>query len=101
MSPTYLSKIERGAFPPPSEEKVKAIAKQLGQNEDEFLALAGRVPSDIAEIIRKQPREIAAFLRSAKDLPQSGINVLTQQALKIRRKNLGTVGKNKEYEADK
>lgn len=27
VSPTYLSKVERDEFPPPAEDKVKAIAK--------------------------------------------------------------------------
>ena len=33
MSPTYLSKVERDEFNPPSEEKIKAIAKALGSVE--------------------------------------------------------------------
>ena len=43
VSPTYLSKVERDEFPPPAEDKVKAIAKIIGHNTDEILALAGRV----------------------------------------------------------
>jgi transcriptional regulator with XRE-family HTH domain len=40
MSPTYLSKVERDEFNPPSEEKIRAIAAALGQDADELLALA-------------------------------------------------------------
>ena len=30
VSPTYLSKVERDEFPPPAEDKVKAIAEIIG-----------------------------------------------------------------------
>ena len=89
MSPTYLSKVERGEFPPPGEEKVKAIAKALRQNEDELLALAGRVSSDLNEIIRSRPRQIADFLRSARGLSASEIEQLTRTADKRRRSGGG------------
>jgi transcriptional regulator with XRE-family HTH domain len=68
VSSTYLSKIERGEFPPPIEAKVKAIAKIIGRDADELLALAGRVASDLTEIIRRRPREIATLLRTVKGL---------------------------------
>lgn len=57
MSATYLSKVERDDFKPPSEEKVKAIAQALGQDADELLALAGRLSADLGNIIyRHIPR---------------------------------------------
>lgn len=84
MSATYLSKIERGEFLPPSQAKVRAIAVALGQDVDEFLALAGRLPPDLPGIIRKQPREMAAFLRTAQGLPSSRIRQLTDQAASMR-----------------
>ena len=57
MSPTYLSKVERSEFPPPAEKKIVAIAKQLKLHPDELLGLAGRVASDVSQIIQKQPTE--------------------------------------------
>jgi transcriptional regulator with XRE-family HTH domain len=66
MSATYLSKIERGEFPPPGEAKIKALAEALGQDTDEFLALAGRIDSELTQYIRERPREMALFLRAAK-----------------------------------
>jgi len=63
VSPTYLSKVERSEFPPPAEDKVKAIAKIIGGNLDELLALANRVDSDLTDIIKRRPREMATFLR--------------------------------------
>jgi len=64
VSPTYLSKVERDEFAPPAEDKVKAIAKILGQDADELLALAGRVATDVTDIIKKNP-QMATFLRTA------------------------------------
>lgn len=86
MSPTYLSKIERDDFPPPGEEKIKAIAKELGKDADELLALAGRVASDLEEIIQQKPREMATFLRAARSLPSKDIEQLTRQIEKKQRK---------------
>ena len=84
MSPTYLSKVERGDFPPPSEAKVKAIAKALGQDPDELLASAGRFPSELAGIIRQQPREMADFLRAADGLTAEKMQQLVEQAKRLK-----------------
>ncbi len=86
VSPTYLSKVEREEFPPPAEDKVVAIANILGRNPDELLALAGRVASDLTEIIRQKPREMATFLRSAQSLAPEDIARLTRQAKKSNNK---------------
>lgn len=55
VSPTCLSKVERDEFQPPVEEKVRAIATIIGCDADELLALAGRVSSDLSEIIKRRP----------------------------------------------
>lgn len=64
VSPTYLSKVERDEFAPPAEEKVKAIAKILGRDPDELLALAGRVSSDISETTRGTGGSVAHHERA-------------------------------------
>ena len=86
VSATYLSKIEREELPPPAEGRVKEIARLLEQDPDELLALAGKVASDLNEIIRNQPREMASFLRSASGLSGQELERLTKQA-----KERGTV----------
>jgi transcriptional regulator with XRE-family HTH domain len=44
MSPTYLSQVEQGKVErPPTADRVETMAKLLGQNVDEWIALAGRV----------------------------------------------------------
>src|SRR6266851_7706101 len=68
VSPTYLSKVERDEFPPPAEDKVRKIAEIIGCDADELLARAGRVSSDLSEIIKQRPRELAALLRTTKGL---------------------------------
>src|ERR1700722_6023727 len=68
VSPTYLSKVERDEFPPPAEDKVKAIAKIIACNADDLLARAGRVSSDISDIIKRHPVELALLLRTTKGL---------------------------------
>jgi transcriptional regulator with XRE-family HTH domain len=80
VSPTYLSKVERDEFPPPAEDKVKRIAEILGRDADELLALAGRVSSDLADIIREHPRELAALLRTTKGLTSGDLARLARQA---------------------
>jgi transcriptional regulator with XRE-family HTH domain len=82
MSPTYLSKVERGEFPPPAEKKIVAIAKQLNLNPDELLGLAGRVASDVTQIIQKQPSELANFLRAAGGLPKGELERIVHELRK-------------------
>jgi transcriptional regulator with XRE-family HTH domain len=59
VSPTYLSKVERDEFAPPVEDKVKAIAKIIGCDTDELMARADRVSSDLSDIIKRHPVELA------------------------------------------
>jgi transcriptional regulator with XRE-family HTH domain len=86
VSPTYQSKVERDEFPPPAEDKVRKIAKIIGRDADELLALAGRVASDLTDIIRQRPREMADFLRAAKGLTAEDLARLARQAQKAREK---------------
>jgi len=59
---SYLSKIESGAAPPPSEKVISGLAEVLNADKDELLTLAGKVPPDIAEAL-KNP-EARQLLRS-------------------------------------
>ena len=86
VSPTYLSKIERDEFPPPAEDKVRKIAEILGRDVDQLLALAGKVSSDLSEIIRERPRELAALLRTTKGLTADDVARLAREAEKAKDK---------------
>src|SRR5258708_7654494 len=82
VSPTYLSKVERDEFPPPAEGKVKAIAIIIECDPDDLLARAGRVSSDISDIIKRQPVKLAALLRTSKNLTAEDIGRLIRQVEK-------------------
>jgi transcriptional regulator with XRE-family HTH domain len=84
VSPTYLSKVERDEFPPPAEDKVRKIAEIIGCDSDELLARAGRVSSDLSEIIKQHPRELGALLRTTKGLTADAVAKLAHQAQKAR-----------------
>ena len=84
VSPTYLSKIERDEFPPPAEDRVKAIAKIIDCDADDLLARAGRVSTDISDIIKRHPVELAALLRTTKGLTAEDIARLARQAQKAK-----------------
>jgi len=64
---TYISKIENGTMPAPSEETIKKIAAVLGEEADKMILLAKKVPSEIHEVIF-QHEELPAFLRKAPSL---------------------------------
>ena len=84
VSPTYLSKVERDEFAPPTEDKVRAIAQIIECDPDELLAMAGRVPSDLADIIKRHPVEMSALLRTANGLSAEDIARLAREAGKAK-----------------
>jgi transcriptional regulator with XRE-family HTH domain len=84
VSGTYLSMVERDAMLPPAEDKVKAIAKIINCDADDLLARAGRLSTDIAEIIKRRPVELAALLRNTKGLSVAEIAQLARQAQKTK-----------------
>lgn len=84
VSPTYLSKVERDEFTPPTEDKVRAIAQIIECDTDELLALAGRMPSDLADIIKRNPVEVSALLRTTSGMTRDEIARLAAEARKTR-----------------
>lgn len=82
VSPTYLSKVERDEFTPPTEDKVRAIAQIIECDPDELLALAGRTPSDLADIIKRAPLEVSALLRTTNGMTRDEIAQLAAKARK-------------------
>lgn len=73
VQPSYLSKIEREKQPPPSEEKIIALAEVLGENPDVLLALAGKVSSDLQGVIKKRPELFSQLIRELKNMPDNAI----------------------------
>jgi transcriptional regulator with XRE-family HTH domain len=84
VSPTYLSKVERDEFSPPAEDKVKAIAKVIECDPDDLLGRAGRVSTDVSDIIKRNPVQLAALLRSTKGLTADDIARLARHAQKAK-----------------
>jgi len=73
IQPSYLSRIERGTDIPPSEKKLKALAEDLDLDKDIVMAMAGKVSSDLQEIIRKRPRLFSDLIRNLKDVPDEAV----------------------------
>ena len=73
LEPAYLSKIERDQVPPPSEATILRLALDLGEDPDLMLAMAGKVSSDLQEIIRRRPKLFADLLRQLKEQPNKAI----------------------------
>lgn len=69
VEPAYLSKIERGEMPPPSEATIRRLAAELGEDADVLLALGGKVSADLLAVIRRRPKLFAELIRSLKDAP--------------------------------
>lgn len=79
VEPSFLSKVERDEAPPPSEEKIVGLARELGEDADMLLALAGKVSSDLQRVIRKRPELFAALIRELKDLPDHAMIRLARE----------------------
>jgi len=73
IEPAYLSKIERNEVAPPGEETIKRLSRDLELDPDVMLALAGKVSSDLQEVIRKRPLLFSKMLRALKDAPDHAI----------------------------
>ena len=73
IEPSYLSKIERGEQPPPSEHTIAAIARELDEDRDVLLALAGKVSSDLQAAIRKRPKLFAQLIRELRNMPDHAV----------------------------
>jgi len=79
IEPSYLSKIERAEQPPPSEKTVVALAKELGEDPDMLLALAGKISSDLEQIIRKRPQLFSQLIRELKKIPDKAVLRLVRE----------------------
>lgn len=66
-SPTYLSRLERlEETHPPSEDVIRSLAKVLDDDFHVLMQLAGRIPTDLADFVKSDPR-MPEFLRTARE----------------------------------
>ena len=80
LEPSFLSKIERGVAPPPSESKIKALAEVLGEDADVLLAMAGKVSSDLQDVIRLRPKLFGELIRQLRSAPDDGLAGLVKES---------------------
>jgi transcriptional regulator with XRE-family HTH domain len=80
VEPAYLSKVERGNTSPPSEETIRRLAADLGEDADLLLALAGKVGSDIRSIIIQRPILFAELIRALSDVADDNLALLVRKA---------------------
>ena len=73
IQPAYLSRIERGEAESLSEEKIIALARELEEDPDVLLALAGKISSDVREAIRRRPAIFSSLIRDLDDLPDYAV----------------------------
>lgn len=79
VQPSYLSKVERGEVSPPSEDTLVRLARELAVEPDLLLAMAGKVSSDLLEVIRRRPLLFAQLIRDLKDLPDHAVLRLVRE----------------------
>jgi transcriptional regulator with XRE-family HTH domain len=80
VSSTYISQLEQENIDPPTAERAAKMAEILGENADEWIALAGRVPDDLEGIIQTQPVGMPKLLREANGLTAEQLQQLAEQA---------------------
>ena len=79
VEPSYLSKIERGEQPPPSEATIRRLAQELGEDVDVLLAMAGKVSRDLQEIVRKRPQLFGELIRELSRMPDKAVLRLVRE----------------------
>ena len=79
IEPSYLSKVERDIGSPPSEETLVRLARELDEDPDVLLALAGKVSEDLQSVIRKRPRLFGQLIREMRDVPDRAVLRLVRE----------------------
>lgn len=83
ISPTYLSQVEQDNVDPPTADRVKKMAELLGENVDEWTALAGRLTEDLPDIIREEPL-MPDLLRAMRGLTAEQLKKLREEAERMK-----------------
>jgi transcriptional regulator with XRE-family HTH domain len=80
-SPGYISDVENGRVPPPSERVIVQMASVLGVDSDGLLSAAKKVDPKLSQYLAEQPKA-ADFLRWARDkhYDEDDFERLTQMA---------------------
>ena len=73
ITPAYLSRVERAEVAPPGEETLLKLAKELGEDRDVMLALAGKISADLKAAILARPQLFAELIRAIKTMPDHAV----------------------------
>jgi HTH-type transcriptional regulator, competence development regulator len=63
VTPGFLSRVERGEYPAPSERRIRLIAAALAQDPDYLVALAGRLPDYLRRMSLEHPVTMARLFK--------------------------------------
>jgi len=82
---SYISKIENDRLPPPAADTIVKICNALEVPPDKLLALSGKIPSELRNIIGSSPAAMQ-FIRSAQlmGLTEEEWKELTKQLKRLR-----------------
>lgn len=86
VSPTYMSQVEQDVADPPTAERVRKMAELLDEDPDELIAMAGRLPEDLPEIIQSRASEMPKLLREASGLTPAQLEKVQEQIRKLKEK---------------
>ena len=89
VSPTYMSHVEQDMADPPTAERVRKMAELLDEYADELIAMAGRLPEDLSEIIQNRATEMPELLREASGLTPDQLQKVRDQIRKLKEKGDG------------
>lgn len=84
VSPTYLSQVEQDKVAPPTADRVRTMAEKLGENVDEWTALAGRLTEDLPDIIHEAPNAVPDLLRAVRGLTPDQLRELRERAERMK-----------------
>lgn len=85
ISPTYLSQVEQDNVDPPTADRVKRMAEILGEDIDEWTALAGRLTEDLPGIIHEEPKGVPDLLRAVRGLTADQLRRLREDAERMQK----------------
>lgn len=85
VSPTYLSQVEQSNVDPPTADRVKRMAELLGENVDEWTALAGRITEDLPEIIHDAPTQVPDILRALRGMSPEQLRKIRKAVEELKR----------------
>lgn len=88
VSPTYLSQVEQCNVPSPTADRIQHMAKLLNTNPDPLLALAGRIPEELSELIHRHPIALPRLIRLVADWESEEIDSLVGRLEERQRTNL-------------